>query len=216
MLRMESETGWWLITHRDHARLAGAFAEAWGNALFRRPEPRARVLHGIASHDDGWVARDAQPVITREGKPSAFSTELVGVNVDRLVGDPQSPRDGLARQAGLQQQQHFVLAFRQVHGAIARSTRRLGHVAGPLRDQSVPDTAQGRENLDRWRVFRHVIRGTPANHFLANDTLVFHAEHEHPGSIRSRDELSEHPIGTLRAEPVIEQDDIRHPRLDRA
>jgi len=78
MLRMESETGWWLITHPDHARLAGAFAKAWGNAQFRRPEPRARVLHGIASHDDGWAARDAQPSITREGKPSAFSTELVG------------------------------------------------------------------------------------------------------------------------------------------
>jgi hypothetical protein len=75
---MESETGWWLITHPDHARLAGAFAEAWGNARFRRPEPRARVLYGIAAHDDGWAARDAHPSITREGKPSAFSTELVG------------------------------------------------------------------------------------------------------------------------------------------
>jgi hypothetical protein len=78
MLRMESEGGWWLITHPDHARLAGAFAAAWGNAQFRRPEPRARVLHGIAAHDDGWAARDAHPRITREGKPSAFSTELVG------------------------------------------------------------------------------------------------------------------------------------------
>jgi len=75
---MESETGWWLITHPDHARLAGAFAAAWGNAMFRRPEPRARVLYGIASHDDGWKVRDAKPVITREGKPSAFSTGLVG------------------------------------------------------------------------------------------------------------------------------------------
>ncbi len=78
MLRMESELGWWLITHPDHARLAGAFATAWGNAQFRRPEPRARVLHGISTHDDGWAARDAHPAITREGKPSAFSTELVG------------------------------------------------------------------------------------------------------------------------------------------
>lgn len=78
MLRMESETGWWLITHPDHARLAGAFATAWGNARFRRPEPRARVLKGIACHDDGWAKRDAHPSITREGKPSAFSTELVG------------------------------------------------------------------------------------------------------------------------------------------
>ena len=78
MLRMETETGWWLITHPDHAHLAGDFAAAWGNETFRRPEPRARVLKGIAQHDDGWAARDAHPEITREGKPSAFSVELVG------------------------------------------------------------------------------------------------------------------------------------------
>jgi len=78
MLRMESETGWWLITHPDHAHLAGAFASAWGNAQFRKPEPRSRVLKGIACHDDGWAARDAHPSITSQGKPSAFSTDLVG------------------------------------------------------------------------------------------------------------------------------------------
>ena len=78
MLRMESETGWWLTTHPDHARLAGAFAAAWGNHAFRRPEPRARVLYGISTHDDGWAARDENPSITRQGKPSAFSSELVG------------------------------------------------------------------------------------------------------------------------------------------
>jgi hypothetical protein len=75
---MESETGWWLIRHPDHARLAGDFAAAWGNERFRQPEPRARVLLGIATHDDGWAARDAHPSITRQGKPSAFSSELVG------------------------------------------------------------------------------------------------------------------------------------------
>lgn len=78
MLRMESDTGWWLITHPDHAHLAGEFATAWGNGQFRKPEPRARVLKGISCHDDGWVARDAHPSTTRQGKPSAFSTELVG------------------------------------------------------------------------------------------------------------------------------------------
>jgi hypothetical protein len=78
MLRMESETGWWLITHPDHARLAGEFAAAWGNVQFRKPEPRERVLKGIACHDDGWAVRDARPSITRQGKPSAFSIELVG------------------------------------------------------------------------------------------------------------------------------------------
>jgi hypothetical protein len=78
MLRLESETGWWLVTHVDHAQLAGAFAAQWGNELFVAPEPRARVLHGIATHDDGWAERDQQPQITRQGKPSAFSVELVG------------------------------------------------------------------------------------------------------------------------------------------
>lgn len=78
MLRLETETGWWLVTHPDHARLSGAFAERWGNDLFLSPEPREHVLRGIARHDDGWAARDAVPQITRQGKPSAFSTELVG------------------------------------------------------------------------------------------------------------------------------------------
>ena len=78
MLRLETETGWWLVTHPDHARLAGAFAERWGNERFLPPEPRASVLKGIARHDDGWLARDAAPQITRQGKPSAFSVELVG------------------------------------------------------------------------------------------------------------------------------------------
>jgi hypothetical protein len=36
------------------------------------------VLKGISCHDDGWAARDAAPQITRQGKPSAFSSELVG------------------------------------------------------------------------------------------------------------------------------------------
>jgi hypothetical protein len=78
MLRLETETGWWLVTHPDHARLAGAFDEHWGNDLFLPPEPREHVLRGISRHDDGWAARDAVPQITRQGKPSAFSTELVG------------------------------------------------------------------------------------------------------------------------------------------
>jgi hypothetical protein len=75
---MESETGWWLITHPDHARLAGAFATRWGNETFPSPQPRTSVLYGIHVHDDGWTARDAHPSITRAGKPSAFSHELVG------------------------------------------------------------------------------------------------------------------------------------------
>jgi Protein of unknown function (DUF3891) len=78
MLRLETESGWWLVTHVDHANLAGAFAEKWGNDMFRAPQPRAHVLKGISRHDDGWAARDTVPQITRAGKPSAFSVELVG------------------------------------------------------------------------------------------------------------------------------------------
>ena len=78
MLRSESDAGWWLVTHPDHARLAGDFAAHWGNDLFISPEPRADVLEGIRTHDDGWAARDAAPEITKQGKPSAFSSELVG------------------------------------------------------------------------------------------------------------------------------------------
>jgi len=77
MLRMRQENGWRLVTHPDHAHLAGAFAAAWGNEVFARPEPRNDVLDGIHCHDDGWLARDAMPQITREGRPSAFSIELV-------------------------------------------------------------------------------------------------------------------------------------------
>jgi hypothetical protein len=78
MLRRKAEGGWWLVTHPEHARLAGEFASHWGNELFARPEPRAHVLRGIYAHDDGWAARDAEPMVTREGKPAAFSSELVG------------------------------------------------------------------------------------------------------------------------------------------
>ncbi len=78
MLRLETDTGWWLVTHPDHARLAGAFAEHWGNEQFLPPEPRVNVLRGVMRHDDGWIARDAVPQITRQGRPSAYSIELVG------------------------------------------------------------------------------------------------------------------------------------------
>ena len=78
MLRLETPAGYYLITHPDHAHLAGQFAEQWGNALFSAPQPRESVLHGIHVHDDGWLGRDATPSITRAGKPAAFSRELVG------------------------------------------------------------------------------------------------------------------------------------------
>jgi len=78
MLRLETKDGWWLITHPDHAHLAGEFATQWGNELFVSPQPREHVLRAIYAHDNGWAARDEKPVVTRFGKPAAFSVELVG------------------------------------------------------------------------------------------------------------------------------------------
>jgi hypothetical protein len=78
MIRTEIDQGWRLVTHPDHARLAGELADAWGNDDFSPPEPFLHVRAAVYAHDDGWIERDAAPCVTRQGKPSAFSRELVG------------------------------------------------------------------------------------------------------------------------------------------
>lgn len=78
VLRSEITDGWALIEHRDHARLAGDFARHWGNDLVAPPQPLENILIAVARHDDAWTVRDASPVLTRDGRPSAFSKDLVG------------------------------------------------------------------------------------------------------------------------------------------
>ncbi len=78
MIRAESKSGWKLVTHPDHARVAGLAAESWGNERFARPEPISSILYALNHHDDGWLARDASPVLTLDGKPEAFTRTLVG------------------------------------------------------------------------------------------------------------------------------------------
>ncbi len=78
MIRAETDTDWLLITHPDHAKLAGEFADAWGNDVFLRPEPFTSVRYAIYHHDDGWTNRDANPCLTPAGIPEAFTRELVG------------------------------------------------------------------------------------------------------------------------------------------
>jgi hypothetical protein len=78
MIRIETDAGWILVEHREHARLAGRMAAHWGNADFAAPTPRSDILTAVARHDDAWSERDALPFLTREGRPSAFSRELVG------------------------------------------------------------------------------------------------------------------------------------------
>lgn len=81
MIRIATPVGYILVQHQEHARLAGRFAAHWGNALFPAPVPSAvldEVVLAVAHHDDAWAARDATPFLTREGRPSAFTRELVG------------------------------------------------------------------------------------------------------------------------------------------
>jgi hypothetical protein len=78
MIRKELPNGWLLITHGEHARLAGLFAEAWGNSDFAAPEPKTDVRFAVTSHDDGWAVRDSAPFLTSAGIPEAFTKDLVG------------------------------------------------------------------------------------------------------------------------------------------
>lgn len=81
MIRIATPTGFALVAHQEHARLAGRFAEHWGNTTFPAPAPAdimPEVLVAVARHDDAWAARDATPFLTREHRPSAFTRELVG------------------------------------------------------------------------------------------------------------------------------------------
>ncbi len=78
MIRAETNTHWTLITHPDHAHLAGEFADAWGNDLFDTPAPFEPIRHAVYHHDDGWLHRDAHPSLTPSGLPEAFTRALVG------------------------------------------------------------------------------------------------------------------------------------------
>lgn len=78
MIRMETNEGWLLVTHQDHARLAGEIGSFWGNETFAEPTPRANVLLAVARHDDAWASRDSAPALAGDGTPAAFSKDLVG------------------------------------------------------------------------------------------------------------------------------------------
>ncbi|MGF1530833.1 MAG: DUF3891 family protein [Puniceicoccaceae bacterium] len=78
MLRIEQENHWLLLGHADHAALAGEFARHWKNEHFAPPEPFSNILDACTRHDDSWRKRDAQPALTGDLQPAAFSRELVG------------------------------------------------------------------------------------------------------------------------------------------
>lgn len=173
MIRAETPTGWILITHQDHARLAGFFASAWGNKRFEAPGPREAVNAAVARHDDGWVARDAHPVITPEGRPSAFTKELVGtyaafeeVGIEDYLRVRGEATEAVARDSAysailvsmhtcnLLTQQMDVSTLsprsRELHGAFVEGQRRRqAELAESLRDDPVFRPVLGAASLDR-------------------------------------------------------------------
>ena len=78
MIRLEDNDDWLLLTHKDHAALAGDFASHWKNRDFAPPEPFVPIRDAVSRHDDSWAVPDAKPNLSPEGKPAAFSKELVG------------------------------------------------------------------------------------------------------------------------------------------
>ena len=78
MIRAETDTDWLLVTHPDHAFLAGQLADAWGNLNFATPELFEPIRYAVYHHDDGWLPRDTAPHLTPGGKPEGFTSELVG------------------------------------------------------------------------------------------------------------------------------------------
>jgi Protein of unknown function (DUF3891) len=65
-----------LVTQPDHARLAGWFAEHWGNDEFVVPAPRAALLTAATHHDDGWLELDGRPMYNADRRRPAHFIEL--------------------------------------------------------------------------------------------------------------------------------------------
>lgn len=88
----ETPTAYRFVTQPAHARLAGQFAEHWGDGGFERPEPFAAVVAAAHTHDDGWWPADRQPHLADDGTPVTFTevpaatwTELYDRGVEAVV-----------------------------------------------------------------------------------------------------------------------------------
>jgi len=92
MIVAETGDGFQFVTQPAHARLAGQFADHWGNEAFTRPEPVAVVVAAY-THDDGWWTYDQRPHLGSDGRPVDFRempadvwTGLYDEGVETVVG----------------------------------------------------------------------------------------------------------------------------------
>jgi hypothetical protein len=65
-----------LITQPDHAAVAGALAEHWGNAEFSTPAAAEALLCAAIHHDDGWLELDTRPAYNATARRPAHFTEV--------------------------------------------------------------------------------------------------------------------------------------------
>jgi len=92
MIVAETDGEYQFVTQPAHARLAGEFADHWGNDTFETPNPRAAVLLAAYRHDTGWVPYDRQPHLDEDGQPVDFRdmppetwTDLYEAGVDAVA-----------------------------------------------------------------------------------------------------------------------------------
>jgi hypothetical protein len=84
-----------LVTQPDHAALAGALAQHWGNPEFSPGSRQQSLIAAATRHDDGWATIDGAPAILEaEGRPAHFlevdlpdTVAPYGAGVDRLYRD---------------------------------------------------------------------------------------------------------------------------------
>ncbi len=210
MIRAETSTHWILITHSDHARLAGDFADAWGNAQFAPPEPFPSIRYAVHHHDDGWLERDAAPHLTPAGKPEAFTRALVGaysafeeIDLPSYLQVRAQATAAVARQdptAGIVVSLHTVnLLTEQADVSTIRPEHREAHRAFVAQQQAWQHTERERLGLDP----AALQRGFEFLQACDNLSLIacsgFDApralRHLHPDRTGQRHELHCHPHG---------------------
>lgn len=71
-----------LVRQVDHQSQCGVMARAWGNEVFRRPEPYNALIDAADCHDEGWRGQDSAPHIDATGMPVNFP------DLDRAIHAP--------------------------------------------------------------------------------------------------------------------------------
>ncbi|MEA2408923.1 MAG: hypothetical protein QOE69_3042 [Thermoleophilaceae bacterium] len=117
MIVHEAPAMWQVVRQTDHADLAAAFVQAWGNAEFAPPRPLESVLVAARRHDDGWAVWERSPRVAEDGQrplsflevaPSSHVAFYEAAIVDITGEDPY---------AGLLVAMHGAGIYRERYGA---------------------------------------------------------------------------------------------------